>query len=340
MFTPPSPLLGGSMQRLLPTVRQQPAPKFLANFSSKPYDARPKVQAEIQLLEPPTSCNLDDNGDPVCEAGSTSTVCGRGFRRCSNFDACYAVGADCIMQEGQVHCEADDSDPPPSTSSSTSGTIGTPNPTRTPEPGSTVVTHTIAASMPTQAPPGGVDLITQCQPCGYRPCRFSSNLRTGSPTNNTYDIFVGSVVVNCKGNTTVSVRVGGILSIGSSCVGSNIGVHLGSALDLGASYQYGQTKTVEVSQSFEIQVQPGQMGGMVASIAYESIKGSMQVAGYDIFALILNTPGQATFSPQVISCDDQFSADAPSTATCSVANQGRRSLEYVQASGLEKRVLV
>ena len=100
----------------------------------------------------------------------------------------------------------------------------------------------------------------------------------GSANDVTFDILVGSAVKNCGlSNTSVTSTVGGSFTLGSSwSVSAAVGINFGT-FQLGGSFDYSEQISIQISQTFQIEVLPGQIGAMVATVSYAQIHGNMRV---------------------------------------------------------------
>jgi len=120
---------------------------------------------------------------------------------------------------------------------------------------------------------------------------------------------MGGILSNCGGVTgpltntfEQSVAVGNTWS-----VGADLGIDFGP-LKIGGNYDWSTTETVTISQTIEFQVQPGEMGVLVAVIEYAQTPGSMTV-GDQVFPAIYNHPINVVgYVTEIVSCGGQFTA--------------------------------
>lgn len=258
-----------------------------------------------------SSCSSDAFGRLVCVpagGGGTTSTCAQGFTQCTSFNACCPFGSDCTTFSGNLICAPTNSAP---TSVPLTQTTGGTAPGTTPTGGS---------QAPSNADPSGLSRLLECQPCGKSQCSFTSNANT---PDTTYDVVVGSPVSNCNGgNTSVKTVIGGSITIGSSwSIGATVGVDVG-VVKLETQSTYGQQKSIQLSQTLEIEVEPGKQGAMIATVSYARTSGTIKIGSGEAFPLVLNQPGNTTYGQQVIACDEKFTANVVSPQKCSSTGVG------------------
>ncbi|GLB43278.1 hypothetical protein LshimejAT787_1301790 [Lyophyllum shimeji] len=196
-----------------------------------------------------SQCGVNNVGQLVCNAvggGGTDSCADQGRVPCSHVNnACCPVGTDCTTVNNNIVCAPINSVPP------------TPQPSPGPTTSNTIVS---TSTGPGPQPSPSIDQaelsqLLECQPCGSSQCSFSS---AQNLADTTYDVLVGSAVTNCNGgSTSIKSTIGGSLTVGSSwSIGSTIGAELG-VLKLESQYTYGQQQSVQLSQTLEIEIEPG-----------------------------------------------------------------------------------
>jgi len=165
--------------------------------------------------------------------------------------------------------------------------------------------------------------LLRCAPCGKGSCSFT---QVGNTSDVTFSLAVGRPVMNC-GNATSSIKsaVEELITIGEAwSVDGGLGFGLRGLNLLELQGSHTNSRTISWSQSVEIEVKPGEMGVMTATVRYRQATGSLKIDSDQPYAVIANQPVEfMSYGSEVVPCTTLFSGNVSSAFNCTSTDSAR-----------------
>ncbi|KAH6883631.1 hypothetical protein BKA70DRAFT_1575437 [Coprinopsis sp. MPI-PUGE-AT-0042] len=202
------------------------------------------------------------------------------------------------------------------------------------------ISMSAGASAPSQTTspglsPSELEIVKRCKPCGPEDCVFSAS---GNQLIATYNMLIGQPVYNCaKGhNESSKTTLGGTFELATSW---SIEVQTDTTFGLlgpriKTSTSTGEEETVSQTQSIEVSIPPGLIGGLVANITYSKTLGQATLGKTGTTIALVAVEPQLVLGYSVVysDCSDNFHAlNLPERIECPDGG-GQQSLYRVGIS--------
>ncbi|KAH6883629.1 hypothetical protein BKA70DRAFT_1446635 [Coprinopsis sp. MPI-PUGE-AT-0042] len=184
--------------------------------------------------------------------------------------------------------------------------------------------------------------LNSCAPCGEEECSFTPSREQ---VKDTYNVLIGQPVSNCaEGNTqTTSTTLGGTYELEQSWslqleLGHDFGV-VGPSVKTTAGVAGSKKQTL--TQTIQVNILPGWIGGLVANISYSKQPGRVTIGKSELSLVAINPEFVLRYAVVYSKCSADFRAlTLPQALECTTSGSRAMLAPFLGLKGLVMATLL